>query len=113
MARTSSTPYLFDAQSNTAASVRASRCRVTAIRAWNPGAALAWVQLYDLAVADVVVGTSTRRMSIPVPPGGGISEQYTEAPAFGTQLSIAATSTAAGGVAPDTALQVEIHVGGY
>jgi hypothetical protein len=93
-------PFRAAALTNTAVQVKASAGEIRWATCGNANASSEYLQVYDVAGA-VTVGTTTPTLSIPIPVGGGffaINSQYFNA------IKIAATTTAAGGTAPGTAL---------
>ncbi len=92
------------ALTNTAQVIKASAGSLKGYYLYNPNATAQYVQFYNTAAASVTVGTTTPLFTLTIPATsaanlwmqpGGI--------AFGTAMSWAATSTAAGNGAPTTA----------
>lgn len=80
---------------------------------FNPGTALAYLQIFDSPAAFVVLGTTTPKMSIALPsnPNAAIGDDVNFAIPIGftTGISIAATSTPTGSMAPGTALVTNLY----
>ena len=73
---------------------------------YNPNATVAYVQLFDAAVASVTLGTTTPKLTLPVPATSAlVLPQSAEGKAaFYTAISTAATTTPTGSTAPGTGL---------
>lgn len=97
------TPKLIAALTNAAQAVKAAKGGIAWGEFYNPGNAVAYVQLFDKAAADVVLGTDVPKLSIGVP-AGGRSPAPDTLTGFFTAISAAATSTANGAVAPNAAV---------
>jgi hypothetical protein len=100
--------YCNAALSNTKTAVSASRVRIHSFVLYNPNTAVAFVQFFNKAIADVTVGTTAPKKSIPVPPGGVAVGTYEDdfALPYNEGLVLAATTTASGSTAPTSALVV-------
>lgn len=101
------------ALSNTDVAVKASAGRVHGYNFFNPGTALAYVHFYDLATADVTVGTTTPKLSIALPSSAtaqvGVDTGLGGPPiTFATAITVAASTTPGGGTAPGTAIVANI-----
>jgi hypothetical protein len=86
--------------------------QVASLRAYNPGASGAWLQLYALTSANTTVGSSTRWDVAYIPPGATLTEQHLRCPAFSPALTAAATTTRDGAVAASTGLECTFNIGG-
>lgn len=102
---------LFDASGdNTAQVLYAGAGKVFYIHAINRNTADAYLQFFDLAAADVTVGTTTPKLSFLVPGGNGTTAgafeaHFDAAPLeFELRVTYACTTTATGGTNPTTAL---------
>lgn len=62
--------------------------------------AISWLQVFDVAVGSVTVGTTVPSASIPMPPGGHVVVGIAAGLSFATQFSYAFTTTATGLTAP-------------
>ncbi len=109
-----STPYFNSAVTNTAVAVTAYPTRVFYVHCVNNTLTDVFLQVYDRAAADVVVGTTVPTQSWIIPGGSGASNRgaFEEALSwplqFFTALSIAATTTPTGNTAPSTAATVNL-----
>lgn len=98
-------PYFNAALLAAKQSVKTSAGRLYGLHIQNPNSADAWVQFFDLASANVTVGTTTPNWSFWVPGLAGIDDlDFAVAIEFNTALVIAATLTATGAGAPATGL---------
>lgn len=96
------------ALSNTAVAVKASAGRVYNYHFYNSNTSDAFVQFYNTAQGSVTVGTTTPVKTFAVPAGGVIDGVWAFSPAFSTAITVAATTTIAGGSAPSTGLLVNL-----
>ena len=96
----------FTALTNSAQVIKASAGKLLGWYIYNPNTVASYVVFYNIAAASVTVGTSTSRLILAIPAlsaanlwcqPGGIS--------FGSAMSWAAATTAAGNGAPTTALE--------
>lgn len=96
------------ALSNTAVAISAISGRLYGWHVFNPGTALAYVQVYNLAAASVVVGTTTPTITLALPSNStsnvGVDGLFSIPVEFSSAISMAATTTPTGGTAPGTAL---------
>lgn len=98
-------PYFNAALLATKQAVKTSPGRLYGLHIQNPNAADAWVQFFDVASAGVTVGTTTPNWSVWVPALSGLDDlDFAVAIEFNTALTIAATTTATGAVAPGIGL---------
>lgn len=101
------------AVTNTAVAVKGSAGNIYSINAYNPGVALAYLHIYNVAAASVTVGTTVPNWSIALPSTAtgtvGI-DAISDIPYFTASgaFSVAASTTPNGGTAPGTALVVNI-----
>lgn len=100
--------YNNTALSNTKQAVNASAGNMYGYHIYNPNSSVTYVQLFNLASASVTVGTTTPTAVLAVPAGGWADAQPATPIAFGTALTIAATTTSTGSTAPTTALLCNI-----
>jgi hypothetical protein len=100
--------HLSDALLATPVAVKASAGRVHGYHLYNPNSAAAFVHFYDLATGDVTVGTSTRKRTLWIPGGGAIDGVFSMPLAFGTAITIAATTTISGTTAPSSGLLANV-----
>lgn len=92
--------YFNAALTNTVVSVKASAGNVYQALAYNSGAAYAFIQVFDVASGSVTLGTTTPKYFFPVPNTGVYDTPIPMPITHSTAISIAATSTATGNVAP-------------
>lgn len=88
----------FQNLAGTVTNITNGRCEIVEITAVNTSGAVAFIQIFDLAAADVVLGTTVPMFVIPVAATSGFEVVY-----FGvngwyveTRLSAASTTTAEG-----------------
>ena len=100
----------FDADcDNTAQSVKAGSGNLKGWYISNTNTAVAYVQIYNIASGSVTVGTSTPTLSLGIPPNDGAANVLSEPGiGFGTQISVACTTTATGSTDPTTGLVVNL-----
>lgn len=92
------------ALSTTVRAVKASAGRLYNVQVQNPNSTDCWVQLFDLATANVTLGTTTPKKSLFVPALGEIALDWFMPITFATAIAAAATTTATGNTAPATGL---------
>ena len=80
--------------------VSAEAVIVTAIDAYNPGAALAFLQLFNRPSADVTLGTTVPDFVVPIPDAGGRDTVYPGGLRFADALTYAVTGSPGGNDAP-------------
>lgn len=95
---------------NTATAVKTSAGNLYGVNFVNTGAAVAYVQVFDLATGSVTLGTTVPKLSFWVPAGGSWEEKFTgEAKiSFASAITVAATTTATGSTAPGTGILANI-----
>lgn len=93
-----------DALVATAVSVKSSEGQIYGYHIYNSNTAAMFVHLYDIPSASVTVGTSARKITVAVPPGGGVDGIFPIPIAFRTAITTAATTTITGNTAPGTGL---------
>lgn len=89
---------------NTAVACKVARGHLYGYHLTNPGAADAWFQLYDAAVASVSVSATTPKLSLVVPANGALETFLTDDNAirFSTAITYAATKTSAASASAPT-----------
>lgn len=103
------TAYFNSALTATAVAVKTTAGNIYWYEFINTGASAAFVQVFNLAVASVTLGTTTPTHSFYVPAAGANDKVSTMVLIAGTTaLTIAATTTATGSSAPATALVANI-----
>lgn len=100
------TPYFNSALSTTVQSVKSSAGKLGGWYIYNPNAAVAFVQIFNVASGSVTLGTTTPTLSLGIPATSAANLMNGEGADFATAISIAATTTATGLTAPGTALPV-------
>lgn len=91
--------------------VKATAGQVYGWYIYNDGAAKVYVKLYDATAASVTVGTTTPKMTIPIPAGSAANVEFTNGIAFATAICIAATTGVADAdVAAPAANQVVANI---
>ena len=100
--------YTNSALSNTVAAVKTTPGIIYGYNFVNKGVADAWVQFFDVASASVTPGTTAPKLSLWLPAGGGFEEKQALGIAFGTAISIIATTASTGGSAPATAIVANV-----
>jgi hypothetical protein len=102
--------YRNTALSNTATAIKASAGSYYGWHYYNPNTSDVFVQLYDVAAASVVVGTTTPKITHWVPAQGALDDWPLAIPiTFSTAITIAVTTTATGGTAPSSAILVDVY----
>lgn len=92
---------------NTKIQLSANPCDILYCNIENPDATnKAYVQFFDAIATNVTVGTTKPKRSIVIPAGSTWDGLFTVPMSFGTALTIAATTTREGAVAPVTSLIV-------
>lgn len=104
---TGTTAYRNAALSNTVQEVKASAGRLYGVHCYNPNASVVYLQFYDHA--SPLVGTTTPTRTYAVPAGGWLTMDLTIPQTFGTEINVAATTTAGGSTAPGTALILNLE----
>ena len=97
-----------DAQQATVAAVKATNGQLFGYHIYNSNTAVAFVHFYDIPSGRVTVGTSARKITLAVPPGGGVDGVFPMPITFTTAMAIAATTTITGSTNPTTGLLVDI-----
>lgn len=99
--------YLNAALSTTVSTVKGTAGTTQFINCYNPNAAVAFVQVFDVASAtSVTLGTTTPKMSIGFPPSTAVTMPLGVAMLKG--IKIAATTTPTGSTAPGAALSCTV-----
>jgi hypothetical protein len=99
------TPLVKTAITNTAQSIKASAGQLGYLQCDNNNNAWSYLQIYDLAVGSVVVGTTVPSQAVPMSPN--LSNGFVanlQGMQFATAISIAATTTQTGAGAPGNSL---------
>ncbi|MCV7255710.1 hypothetical protein H7J86_26445 [Mycobacterium hackensackense] len=96
------------AVTNAAAAIKAGPGQIYAYELHNPNAAIAYVGFFNKAAAGVVLGTDVPLFTIPVPANQRIGLPLDVGVAFGTAVSVAATTARGGAVALASAVDVTV-----
>lgn len=98
------TPFLANALSTTVRAVKPSAGQVGMLQCYNPSSTRIYVQMFNGTPASVTLGTTTPVLSVPIgPAASGGWTLPNPGVSFSIAISIAATTTAIGSVAPGTA----------
>lgn len=97
---TGTLPFLDPALSNAAVAVKAAAGRWYGHHFYNSNAAVAYVQVFNVAAAGVTLGTTVPTRVYAIPLGAAVDTSFDTPDAFSTAISIAATTTPTGAVAP-------------
>lgn len=91
---------------STASSVTASACTLGGYYAYNPSAAVTYLQVFDATAPTI--GTTTPDLVFGIPAAGAANLEFTNGVHMGTALTVAATTTASGATPPATAIEVTV-----
>lgn len=80
----------------TATAIKASAGQLYGYHLFNTTAAVAYVQIFNVAAASVTLGTTAPTFSIGIPASGGVTVNFDKGIAFGTAISFGCTTTRAG-----------------
>jgi hypothetical protein len=80
----------------TATAIKASAGQLYGYHLFNTTAAVAYVQIFNVAAGSVTLGTTTPTISIGIPASGGVTVNFDKGIAFGTAISFACTTTRTG-----------------
>lgn len=98
----------YTALTATAQVIKASAGKFGGYYIYNPNAAATYVLVYDIAAANVTVGTSTAKLVFCIPASSGANLEILAGIPFATAMSIAAATTGGGASAPSTALEAMV-----
>lgn len=93
---------------NTATAVKATTGQLYGYEIHNSNTSAVYIQLFNATAANVTVGTTTPFMSIGIPASTSVRIEYSMGVAFGTAISLAATTTRTGNTAPSNTVDVNI-----
>lgn len=95
---------------NSAIAIAASAASLGGVDFVNLGGSAAFVQIFNVAAASVVLGTTVPKIVKWVPAGGSWEEKFGDVGiAFSTAISVAATTTTTGSTAPGTGINANIE----
>jgi len=80
----------------TATAIKASAGQLYGYHLFNTTAAVAYVQIFNVATGSVTLGTTAPTMSIGIPASGGVTVNFDKGIAFSTAISFACTTTRTG-----------------
>jgi len=106
--------YFNNALLAAATAVKAGAGTIYFIEVSNPTTDDVYLQLFDVAAADVTLGTTTPTLALMVPAGtsatdrGAMDKMFPEGLYFGAAIAVAITTTATGDTAPGTGATVNI-----
>lgn len=101
--------YFNAALTNTVVSIKTVAGNIYGLRAYNAGAAYAFIQVFNVTSGSVTLGTTTPTEFFPVPATGVYDEDYSTPSTYSSAISIAATSTPTGNVAPASTQVVNLR----
>lgn len=109
-------PFFDAAATATATAMSIPAKMLYSVELSNPNAADAFLQLFDLAVADVTLGSTTPTLSFFIPAGDGtldaaMDKSWPAGVIFNKAITYAVTTTPAGNTAPSTALPFNAVLG--
>lgn len=94
--------------SNTVTAIKGSAGQVYGYDLHNPNAAISYVQFFNAATGSVTLGTTSPFMSIGIPANSRAALEFPHGVAFGTAISVAATTTRTGSTAPSSPVDINI-----
>ena len=80
----------------TATAIKASAGQLYGYHLFNTTAAVAYVQIFNVASGSVTLGTTSPTLSIGIPASGGVTVNFDKGIAFSTAISFACTTTRTG-----------------
>jgi len=92
------------ALSNTKTAVKAGVGTMGGYMFYNPNSSVVYLQVWNVAIGSVTVGTTTPTYVIPIPATAGANVEFTNGINHSTEINIAVTTTATGSTAPSTAV---------
>lgn len=105
------TVTVFDSDGdNTAQAAKLIGGYLSYINVYNPNAAVAFLQLFDVATGSVTVGSTTPKQSYFIPAQGAFERSFETPLHFHTAITYACTTTATGSTDPTTGLTVNLVI---
>lgn len=96
----------------TVVAIKASAGKLYGYNLYNPNTSTVFIQFFDAATGSVTLGTTAPKFSLALPSNTnafvGLDTNFPIGITFSTAISAAATTTAAGSVAPSTGLVTNI-----
>lgn len=91
---------------NSAQAIKSSAGTLYRIRGYNSNVAIVWIQLFDLAVGSVTLGTTVPKDPVPLLPNAGFDELLSAdfGSAYLTAITAAACTSPTNGTAPTTGI---------
>lgn len=102
------TTFSNTALTNTKTAVKASAGKVYGWMIHNPSAATTYIQVWNVAIGSITVGTTAPTYTIPLPTGASANVFTDRGITHSTEINIAATTTPTGSTAPASAAVVSI-----
>jgi hypothetical protein len=106
--------YFAPAASNVVQAVKSGPGRLLAVHAANKDAATRFLQIFDAPAANIVLGATTPKLSLAIPPGdfdqvfGQLELDTAAATEFATAIALAVTTTPTGSGAPTTGVVLNV-----
>ena len=100
--------YYNGSLSNTDVTVKASAGRVYGYDFYNPNTTAVYVQFFNALIANVTPGSTSPTFSLYLPPQTGRDMMRTVPLSFATAITICATTTATGGIAPTLPIEARV-----
>ena len=114
IAQAAGTTFYDDSVVQTKQSVIVAPVMLFNILGYNSGASVSYLQFFDALEANVTVGTTVAKFTIPLPATGGYDAELQLPEGFRTGIVIACTSSATGSGAPAAGALVKLtYAGGY
>lgn len=98
------TPKSLVALSNTKTAVNAAASTMGGYMFYNPNSSVVYIQVWNVAIGSITVGTTAPTYVIPIPATSSGHIEFTCGIKHGTEINVAATTTATGSTAPSTAI---------
>lgn len=103
------TTYFNGALSNTAISIKASAGAIGSINVFNPAGAITYIQVFNVLVGSVTLGTTPPTASYGIAAGASRDIALGPGATYGTAIVVAATTTYNGSTAPGTAAVINVQ----
>lgn len=98
------TPKSLIALSNTKTAIKAGAGTFGGYMFYNPNSSVVYLQVWNVAIGSITVGTTAPTYVIPIPATAGANVEFTNGINHSAEINIAATTTATGSTAPSTAI---------
>ena len=103
------TTYFNGLLSNTAISIKASAGAIGSINVFNPAGAVTYIQVFNVLVGSVTLGTTPPTASYGIAAGASRDIALGPGATYGTAIVVAATTTYNGSTAPGTAAVINVQ----